>query len=375
MPTCPPVVPLPQRDSWTRALTDIAAQPLELCPDLPRIAQRLEAWWNASVLDRPVLLASANTNPARPVTRRLNLLDSPAEWLAEKKKDMLQQQRFGEALPTVRVDFGPVLLGALLGGHTEFNSDTTWTHAFIQDDWSNAPDWSIHEDHPWWPRLLQLLDLVSEDARGRYILCTPDLGGSADVLLNLRGSSELCMDALEQPQVITHAINAIYPAWRRAFIELYQRPTQRGTGVVHWLGLWSNQPYMIPACDFNYMIGPDEFNRICLPDIARQAATAGRAIFHLDGPGAARHIDALLDIPDIQAIQYVPGAGEPSTLAWLDLFRKIQARGKALLAMVPQHEVLEFSRALKPEGLAISVEGADPATLPALFEEFQRLHR
>ena len=66
---------------------------------------------------------------------------------------------------------------------------------------------------------------------------------------------------------------------------------------------------MIPACDFNFLIGPREFERLFLPDIARQAATAGRAIFHLDGPGAARHIDALLDLPELQAIQFVPGAG------------------------------------------------------------------
>jgi hypothetical protein len=31
---------------------------------------------------------------------------------------------------------------------------------------------------------------------------------------------------------------------------------------------------MPPACDFNFMIGPDQFNALCLPDIARQTATA-----------------------------------------------------------------------------------------------------
>ena len=30
---------------------------------------------------------------------------------------------------------------------------------------------------------------------------------------------------------------------------------------------------------------------------------------HLDGPGATRHIDALLEVPELTAIQYVIGAG------------------------------------------------------------------
>lgn len=353
-----PVLPMPAIQRWGAVLADVAACPLALCPQFPQVARRHEAWWRHGVLDRPLFMAEVNPDPDRPVRRRLELLSRPDEWLRAKQQDLMQVVRIGDALPSVRVDFGAVMLGGLVGGRTEFQSDTTWTHAFIDDDWSNAPSFTLDESRPWWRLLLTLTRMVSEDARGRYLLRTPDLGGSCDVLLNLRGSTELCVDALERPERLVQALDALYPTWHRAFTSLYDTATAGGAGIIHWLGLWSERPYVVPACDFNYLIGPEAFQRIALPDIVRQAATAGRAVFHLDGPGAARHVESLLDAPEIDAIQFVPGEGTPSTLPWVGMFRRIQSRGRSLLITTPIGEVAELMRRLRPEGLALQVNGA-----------------
>ena len=363
--------PIPELAAWSQQLAQMAAQPLEFCPDFPAIARRYEAWWAHTLLDRPIFIGTANRRPERPIDRRLELLQQPEAWFRAKYEDMRQTARAGDALPYIRADFGPVLLGGMLGGRIEFGADTTWTYAFIDDDWSNAPDWVLRDDNHWWRLLLQLSELVSQDAPGRYLLCTPDLGGSADVLLNLRGSAPLCMDVAGQPQRIVSAVDAIYPAWRAAFTRLYQIALGHGAGLIHWLGLWSNRPYMIPACDFNFMIGPRDFERLLLPDIARQAATVGRGVFHLDGPGAARHIDALLDVPDIHAIQFTPGAGTPSALSWVDMFRKIQRRGRSVLVICPPHEAIALRDALRPEGLAVMLDSSpSEAELSAVFDQF-----
>ena len=349
---------------WTKKLTELSTQPLDFCGDFPTITRRIEAWWHQEVVDRPVFMAEANTRPDRPITRRLELMDQP---------DMQQTRRVGDIPPRVRVDFGPVLLGSLLGGTREIRSDTSWTHAFIRDDWSNAPDWTIPNDHPDLLLLRKLTEMVAQDAAGRYLVCTPDLGGSADVLLNLRGSEALCMDVVMRPETIKTAIDSICESWATLFADLYSHALEGNAGLVHWLALWSSQPYVVPACDFNAMVGPAHFDELFLPEIARQAATVGRAIFHLDGPDAARHIDALLDVPEIQAIQFTPGAGSPSALQWLDMLRKIQDRGRSLLIFTPTEEALELAEALKPEGLAIFIECPPaPDDLDALFSQFCR---
>ena len=361
--------PIDELEEWASQLQAIAAEPLELCPDFPRIARRFEAWWAHDCLDRPIFIGAVNARPEREITRRLEVIEQPDAWFAMKYADMLQTHRVGDALPYIRADFGAVLLGGMLGARVEFGADTTWTHAFIDDDWSNAPDWSLRDDNHWWMLLQQLAERVAADARGRYLFCTPDLGGSADVLLNQRGSAALCLDAVERPGQIVQAVEAIYPSWRKAFTRLYQITLGHGSGLIHWLALWSNRPYMIPACDFNFMIGPSQFEHLFLPDIVHQAETAGRAVFHLDGPGAARHIDALLEVDALQAIHFTPGAGSPSALAWVEMFRKIQRKGRSLVVICPLAEVLDLCAALRPEGLALIADDIpSPEALDAVYE-------
>lgn len=364
-------MPTEQISHWARHLKAIAQQPLEYCEDFPRIAQRLEAWWHQDLIDRPVFMAEANTRPERPITRRLECMSQPDLWFREKRLDMQQVRRVGDILPRIRVDFGPVLLSSLLGGEREVRSDTTWTHPFIDDDWSNAPGWTISDDHPDWQLLHQLTQRVAQDAAGRYLVCTPDLGGAADVLLNLRGSAQLCLDVVTRPDTVKAAVDAIYASWQRAFASLYVTSIEYGAGLIHWLGLWSNRPYAVPACDFNALIGPNHFRELFLPEIAHEAAAVGRAVFHLDGPAAARHIDSLLEVPEIQAIQFTPGAGSPSALAWLPMLRRIQQKGRSLLIFCPPEEVLELAQLLKPEGLAIFLEQSPPSVdLDTLFDRF-----
>ena len=369
----PSILPILEAAPWSCALSNVARSSLEYRQDFPRVAERFEAWWGHDCIDRPVLIAAADTNSARPISKRLELLDDPPRWLSTKFADMLQWHRVGDTLPAVRVDFGPVMLGGLLGGRTEFSSNTTWTHRLIDgDDWCGEPEWTLSDDQPWFRLLRTLTELLAEHAKGRYLVCTPDLGGSCDVLLNLRGSSGLCLDVLERPDRVRAAVDAIYAAWHKAFTQLYRSTLPRGAGLIHWLGLWSNRPYMIPACDFCCMIGPREFESVCLPDIERQARTVGRAVFHLDGPGAPRHIDALLSVDALDAIQFTPGAASPSALAWVDMFRKIQARGKSVLVICPARELLELCERLSPQGLAIVLGDAlPPAALDELFRSFR----
>jgi hypothetical protein len=195
------------------------------------------------------------------------------------------------------------------------------------------------------------------------------------VLLNLRGSGQLCTDVVDQPQRIREALDRIYEGWHSAFTEMYRIALGQGAGLVHWHRLWSNQPWVIPECDLNALIGPTQFKDLFLPDIARHAATVGRAVFHLDGPDAARHVDALLDVPEIQAIQFTPGAGTPSALAWVEMLHKIQRRGRSVLIICPAKEVLALCQALQPQGLAIWVDTAlTPDALDALFARFCEIY-
>ena len=81
------------------------------------------------------------------------------------------------------------------------------------------------------------------------------------------------------------------------------------------------------------MIGPDEFAEFVLPDIETQCKKLDYAVYHLDGPDQLPHLDMLLDIPDLRAIQWVPGSGNPQNEdpRWFPLYEKILGKGKGLI--------------------------------------------
>ncbi len=365
-------LPFPQRHQWAETLHKAAQQPLAFFPRFPEVAARHEAWWRCQPCGGPLLIAPVNREPAQPITRGLERLQHPEDWLASRLSQLAQQDWNGDTFPTVRVDFGPVMLGGLLGAQVEFFSDTTWTHPMIADDWSNEPDWTISEDNPWWNLLPRLFAQLTAEAPGRYIACTPSLGGTADLLLNLRGSAQLCLDVLDQPERVRRAVEAVYPAWHRAMSMLWQHGLSSGAGLVNWVALWSNEPYVVLESDFNYLISPRIFQTLFLPDIIRQARTMGRAIFHLDGPGAARHMDALLAVPDIQAIQYVVGSGN-DPFPWLPMLQKIQEHGRALQVSCAAADIPGLARQLNPVGLAFLT--GDLTTTQEYHELYSLLQR
>lgn len=57
-------------------------------------------------------------------------------------------------------------------------------------------------------------------------------------------------------------------------------------------------------------------------------------LYHLDGVGAMHHLPALLEIEELNAIQWTPGVGEPQggSPKWYDLYKKILTGGKSIMA-------------------------------------------
>ena len=79
---------IPSVPDWTENLTNISKHPLEYCENFPEIARRYEAWWHQDCIARPIFQGSANLNPERPITRRLEFLHEPERWFHEKLKDL-----------------------------------------------------------------------------------------------------------------------------------------------------------------------------------------------------------------------------------------------------------------------------------------------
>jgi hypothetical protein len=119
-------------------------------------------------------------------------------------------------------------------------------------------------------------------------------------------------------------------------------------------------------CDFAAMISPDMFEEFVVPALQRQCEWLDRSLFHLDGPSCICHLDHLLAIPELDAVQWTPGTGEPGAgdVNWYGLYERILGAGKS--AQILGTTVDEAKRILETFGgkgvyLSVHVESESEA--------------
>ena len=104
------------------------------------------------------------------------------------------------------------------------------------------------------------------------------------------------------------------------------------------------------------MISPKHFQELFLPSVARQVELLDYSIYHLDGEGNFAHLDAILDLQKLQAVQVLPGDGKPSQLHYMPLLKKVQAAGKNVHLNLKPEEVEPALNELSARGLFIETK-------------------
>jgi len=354
MPESPQLIAA-HRESWQESLSAIQSEPLTYCPEFPKITRKWNDWW-AGKSEQPLIVVQvAKTDKIR-WDKAFDLLEQPEEWLRVRRKQVEETYNAGEAIPSVRVDVGPVALAAFMGAplHFAHEEQTTWQDPVIES-WEDENPMRVDPDGRWLKQTLLLMERLAEDARGNYLVCLPDLTGAIDAIANMRTPAKLCFDLYENREAVLAASLRSVHAWETVFARMYDLVINKGAGPIQWVTSWSDSPYTLPTCDFNALIGPRDFDEVCMPSLKEQARRAGLCVIHLDGPDAARHAESLAKDPDITAVQYTPGAGTPSALAKLELFKMIQQHGTPLFIECPVSEVRQLAQKLDPTGVAIRV--------------------
>jgi hypothetical protein len=190
----------------------------------------------------------------------------------------------------------------------------------------------------------------------RFLVGLTDLHGSFDILAALRDPQELCTDLIDCPELVARAAMHVAPGYVEAFRRNYALMAAAGQGSTTWCPLYHPGPCYVPSCDFWCMVSPEVAERYILPTLLVEMEPLERSLFHLDGPDALRHLDLALDLPGLNALQWVFGTGHGPAARWLDVYRRALAKGKAVqvLAESPK-DALAVLEALGPRGLWLTV--------------------
>ena len=95
-------------------------------------------------------------------------------------------------------------------------------------------------------------------------------------------------------------------------------------------------------------------------------------VFHVDGKGVANHIDTIMAVPDVHAIQWVQGVGDDlPILQWIPLIKKIQAKKPVIVDLQP-HELEPFIEQMEPEGIFLWIAVNDEAEQLAIMKRLEK---
>ena len=103
-------------------------------------------------------------------------------------------------------------------------------------------------------------------------------------------------------------INDIY---FKVFDELYDIIREGDEMAFCYFSSWAPGKMSKLQSDISTMISQDDYRRFVQPFIREQCQKIDYTLYHLDGVGAMHHLPALLEIEELNAIQWTPGVGEP----------------------------------------------------------------
>lgn len=319
--------------------------------DLERMHRVQEAhvrWWNGT-LDRPLVRVTLNNvHPSEhiypaPLLNQQSCADfswSPEQLIDALDEQLSRHEYLGDAFPFVNFDaFGPGVLAAFCGAKLDNSSGNVW---FWPDEEREIADIHVkyNPDNIWVRRIKDIYRAGLEKWNGTVIMGMPDLGGVMDVAATFRGSENLLLDLYDDPDEVLRLNREIQDAWYAAY-EDFAAVLAPQNGFSNWSGLLSREPSYIIQCDFCYMIGNAMFRQFVLPTLREDTERLRHTIYHLDGIGELNHLDDILALGKLDAVQWVFGDGKPSGLHWLDVYKKIQASGKQMMIVGGPQDYLD----------------------------------
>ena len=292
-----------------------------------------EAWtrWWAGDLERPIV---SITHPGRLIDRspkefsREFIQEIPIDEAVDHFQSQLEETSYyGDALPSFFTSwFG-------IGGEIRPDPEhmTVWTSSDLQEE--PTPFENLHPgSHPNHLRTrgMQMRARAVERWEGKVAVSPGTLGIGLQAMASARTTMQLLYDLVDAPEEVVRLSKEFTDASIRTYQMAYDcLNVQNGNhGTSDWAHLWSPKRYHMFQLDFICMISSKMFERFVQADMNRSFQQTEHAFFHLDGPEAVHHLDAMLAMESLQGIQWVPGARNKPSEEWMPLLKRIKGGGK-----------------------------------------------
>lgn len=303
------------------------------------VKARFTAWWQGKNLDRPLMKVVARretpTEPLEPTWQPQTLEDRHLEVdrkVVNMRNYCRRHRFFAEAFPSLDLNIGAGSLAVYLGLEPEFAESTVWFPECI-DDYNSWGPLKYDPENYWWQRHRQAIARAVELAQGEFLVNIPDLIENLDILAAMRGAQNLCFDLIDQPDIVKEYLDQLDDLYFKYYHPLYELvKTPDGGSSYTVFSIWGPGRIAKVQCDFSALISPAHFREFALPSLRKQCQNLDYSLYHLDGPDAVKHVEAVMEIEELNALQWTPGAGQPdgSSEQWYPIYDQAVAAGKSL---------------------------------------------
>ncbi len=332
--------------------------------DFDMSMKRINAWYENEIIDRPPVRFVAHNaflEAAKEDISQLSPAAKRAWWFdAETQIDLfvksIEGRRFhGETFPVFFPNLGPDVYAAFYGSELEFGEVTSWSIPLVRE-WDDVEKLKLEMDNEYFRKLEELTEIALEKCSGKFLVGYTDLHPGLDCVAAWRDPQQLCLDMIDNPDKVKElAALAILD-----FADIYDHFDNvlkaHNQLSVSWMGIPSFGRMHIPSCDFSTLISPAFFNEFGLPILQREVETMTQNIFHVDGKGVARHLESILSVPEVHALQWVQGVGDDlPIMQWVPFLQELQDRRVPTIVDINKDELDDFMAEMKPQSLFLCI--------------------
>lgn len=305
---------------------------LQSKPEMKQAAQAWDSFWRNEW--RGPLIAAVVPKPGvEPAPKPSAYLAGPemdvAAFAAQGLRWVETHDFLGAAVPFVYLEFAADQFATFLGADLVFPSPEQggWPLHPYADCPLETVEIRFERNGKWWRHVSAIAETLMEQWAGKLLIAAPTLVSNLDALVALRGANQVLLDLMDCPEVVHRALEQIDRAHAEV-LDAYAKLLDFETyGSINRHGMYTTGRTNLPQCDFSCLISPAMFAEFGLPYLKREMQRLDGAEYHLDGPGALRHLEALCALEELDVVQWVAGAGNDQR-DWSDLYRQIDRLGK-----------------------------------------------
>lgn len=299
---------------------------------------RFENWWRRDNQGLPLMHVVAIRDNAQwtvPGPRDLEQKYLDPEYILAGARQWFTNVRFmGDSYANISADIGPGSLALYLGCEPRLAWNTVWYEpCFAECD--TLPALKFDPENKWWKKHCDIIRTVRDGAGadGSCLVNIPDLIENLDIYAAMRGPQNALFDMMDDPEMVENAVAQIDETYFDYYDAMYDLVRDKnGVSSYTCFQIMGQGRVGKVQCDFSAMISPAQFRRFVLPSLRKQVKRLDHSLYHLDGPDAIRHVPALMELEELDALQWTCGAGQPDGACprWYGIYDQVTAAGKGL---------------------------------------------